>query len=189
MGSSIVAKGSCLFVDSDYRNRPTRKSYSIKEPGLLRTRVLKKELPRRLSSNSEFEERDYEGLPCRNSSSLALLRRASRRRRGRSPSRRRFLLSWGTFRREPATRRLDWSLAATRVSKERFARQHLFGPPPRFHRASSWTRVDRRLSGIDVRAVPRASPDSRKSDRRVPEDRWRALQIRFWFAFAVPKRN
>ena len=63
------------------------------------------------------------------------------------------------LRREPATRRLDWSFAPTPGSKDRFTRQRRFGLPPEFPLASSRQGVDRHLSGL----WPLATPESAES--------------------------
>lgn len=52
------------------------------------------------------------------------------------------------FREEPAISSLDWPFTPIRRSSERFAHQHLFGPPPPFRRASSCPRIDQLASGI-----------------------------------------
>jgi len=58
-----------------------------------------------------------------------------------------FQLSWGKFRKKPATRRLDESFAAILKYLHRFARQNALRPPPQFLMASSLPRIVRCLSG------------------------------------------
>ena len=78
-------------------------------------------------------------------------------------------LSWGKLRREPATRRLDWSFAPTPGSDDRFARQRRFGLPPEFPLASSRPGVDRHLSG----PWPLATPESAESySEKKPTRGW-----------------
>lgn len=80
-------------------------------------------------------------------------------------------LSCGTFRREPATRRFDWSFAATPSSRDRFARQAPSEPLPGLPPASLAPGVVHRLSGRCARALgspgvrARRAPCSRRSAR------------------------
>lgn len=85
-------------------------------------------------------------------------------------------LSCGTFRREPATRRFDWSFAATPSSRDRFARQAPSEPLPGLPPPSLAPGVVHRLSGRCARALrvscllacllrARRAPSSRRSAR------------------------
>ena len=56
-------------------------------------------------------------------------------------------LSWGKFRREPATRRFDESFAPMLKCDDRFARQNRDGPPPEFPLASPSSSIVHHLSG------------------------------------------
>ena len=49
---------------------------------------------------------------------------------------------------EPAIAHLDWPFTPIPNSSERFAHQQRFDPPPSFHRASIWSGIDRRASGL-----------------------------------------
>lgn len=55
---------------------------------------------------------------------------------------------WDQLRGEPAITRLDWSFAPRPGSRERFARQHPFGPPQGFRLASPCPGLDRLVSGL-----------------------------------------
>jgi len=76
------------------------------------------------------------------------------------------LLSWGKLRREPATRKFDWSFAAIPTSDERFARQYRYEPPPGFLLASFCAGIDHFLSG------PRSRTKSKEMNTRLIPLEW-----------------
>lgn len=63
------------------------------------------------------------------------------------------LLSYGTFRGEPATRQFDWSFATTPRSYDRFERQIRFALPPAFPQASSCPGIAHCLSGLTIYTI------------------------------------